>query len=332
MAYGTATIERQNGNAAPLTLTSATALEQLRRERDELRRERDAEMAARQAAERQVRDVRRILTAPRWQLSARVLYAEILIRANETRGDGPATLQGAARVWTHIAGERTVRANLAALEDAGLIERVIESESVSTPDGKRWQTDSTIISPRHAPASLPALGPDANRERSRVTAKRERDELKLAREHLARVTCPECHTTGEWAITCTACGCILEDEPESGAPLERQTLPGNEYERQTLPGGGEFNESAAGGEAPAPLASDGWPDAPPRIIEPRAANFAGRETDGAAEALEHLTGPALTGAEAVEYLARAGAAFTFAAAGGKKATETGWPDKPQLRT
>lgn len=330
MAYGTAISERYNGNgnAAPLTLTSATALEQLRRERDELRRERDAEMAARQAAERQVRDVRRILTAPRWQLSARVLYAEILIRANETHGDGPATMQGAARVWTHIAGERTVRANLAALEDAGLIERMLEREAVSTPDGKRWQTDSTIISPRHAPPSLPALGPDANRERSRVTSKRERDELVLAREHLARVTCPECHTTGEWAITCTACGCILEDEPESGAPLERQTLPGNEYERQTLPDGGEFNESAGGGEAPAPLASDGWPDAPGSIIEPRAANFAGRETDGAADALEHLTGPALTGPEAVDYLAGMGASFTLAAARGKVPIGAAWPDNP----
>lgn len=327
MAYGTAISERYNGNAAPLTLTNAAALEQLRRERDELRRERDAEMAARQAAERQVRDVRRVLTAPRWQLSARVLYAEILIRANETHGEGPATMQGAARVWTHIAGERTVRANLAALEDAGLIERMLEREAVSTPDGKRWQTDSTIISPRHAPASLPALGPDANRERSRVTAKRERDELVLAREHLARVTCPECHTTGEWAITCTACGCILEDEPESGAPLERQTLPGNEYGRQTLPDGGEFNEGAAGGEAPATLEDANWPDAPP-IIEPRAANFAGRETDGAAEALEHLTGPALAGADAVEYLASLGASFTFAPAQSKKAMGAAWPDNP----
>jgi hypothetical protein len=49
---------------------------------------------------------------------------------------------------------------------------------------------------------------------------------------------------------------------------------------------------------------------------------------GAADALEHLTGPALTGAEAVEYLARAGAAFTFAEARGKKAIGAGWPDNP----
>lgn len=348
MAYGTSTVERYNGNGngqhgMPLTLTRADELEQIRRERDAEAARANAAEAGRRSAERQLRDVRRILTAPRWQLSARVLYAEILIRANETHGDGPATLQGAARTWAHIAGERTVRANLAALEDARLIDRVLDRESVSTPDGKRWQTDSTIISPRHAPATLPALGPDANRERSRVTAKRERDELKLAREHLARVTCPECHTTGEWAITCTACGCILEDEAESGeaAPLERQTLPGNEYERQTLPGEADINDARAGGDAPAPLTGDGWPEAG-SIIDPRAANFAGREAEGAAvgdpgrqtlpdgapDALVHLTGPTMTGAVTLNYFARDGAAFTFAEARGKKAMGAAWPDHP----
>jgi hypothetical protein len=111
----TAISERYNGNghnAAPLTLTNAGELEQLRRERDAAEARANTEEAGRRSAERQLRDVRRILTAPRWQLSARVLYAEILLRANETRGDGPATLQGAARVWAHIAGERTVRARI----------------------------------------------------------------------------------------------------------------------------------------------------------------------------------------------------------------------------
>ena len=342
----TLTAERYNGSgqhAAPLTLTRADELETLRRERDAEAARANAAEAGRRSAERQLRDVRRILTAPRWQLSARVLYAEILIRANETPGDLPATLQGAARTWAHIAGERTVRANLAALEDARLIDRTLDRESVSTPDGKRWQTDSMIISPRHAPATLPALGPDANRERSRVTAKRERDELKLAREHLARVTCPECHTTGEWAITCTACGCVLEDEPESGeaAPLERQSLPGSVYMRQSLPGEADINELGAGGDAPAPLTGDGWPEAG-GIIDPRAANFAGREADGAAvgdpgrqslpdgapDALEHLTGPTMTGAVTLNYLAEDGASFTFAEARGKAPIGKAWPDHP----
>ena len=342
----TLTAERYNGSgqhAAPLTLTRADELETLRRERDAEAARANAAEAGRRSAERQLRDVRRVLTAPRWQLSARVLYAEILIRANETPGDLPATLQGAARTWAHIAGERTVRANLAALEDARLIDRTLDRESVSTPDGKRWQTDSMIISPRHAPATLPALGPDANRERSRVTAKRERDELKLAREHLARVTCPECHTTGEWAITCTACGCVLEDEPESGeaAPLERQSLPGSVYMRQSLPGEADINECGAGGDAPAPLTGDGWPEAG-GIIDPRAAKFAGREADGAAvgdpgrqslpdgapDALEHLTGPTMTGAVTLNYFAEDGASFTFAEARGKKAMGAAWPDHP----
>ena len=331
----TAISERYNGNGQhgiPLALHRADEVEALRRERDALRREVDAERAARQTAERQVSDVWRIMNRAQWRHSERVIYTSVILRGNkETDGNGPAVLDGASDAWANIAGRGTVNATLKALKDAALLNRPTSRTPVKGRDGEtRWQTDSVIFAPLQVPETLPdTLAPGANRTRSKAVEKSKRNAQRRAERIIAGLECPHCHKVGTLGIVCKGCGCVLEPVKGSAEPAECQTLAHSVYIGQTLTSGGEVNDAGAGGDAAATLAGDGWPKptAPP-IIEPPIGQTLTSEADGAADALVHLAGDALAGAEAVEYLARAGAAFTFAAAGGKAAIEPGWPDKP----
>jgi len=333
MAYGTAISERYNGNgngnAAPLTLTSATALEQLRREVETERAARQAAEARAARAERQVHDVWRIMARPGWRFSERVIYTSVILRGNKERESGPAVLDGASDAWAHIAGRNTVNATLKALSDAGLLNRTVDRTPVKGRDGEtEWDTKSAVFAPLQAPEALPdTLAPGANRVRSKAVEKSKRNAQKRAERIIAGLECPHCHKVGTLGIVCK-CGHVLEPVKGSTEPGTCQSLGHSEYIAQSLTRAADgFNEDAAGGEAPAPSGSDGWPalTAPP-LTEPYQTLV--RETDGAADALEHLTGPALTGAEAVDYLASLGASFTFAPAQSKKAMGAAWPDNP----
>ena len=323
-----------NGNGQhgiPLALHRADEVDTLRRERDAAMARAQTLEARAQTAERQIADVWRIMARPQWRFSERVIYASIILRGNKENGSGPAVLDGGANAWAHIAGRGTVNATLKALSDAQLINRTVDRTPVKGRDGEtKWETDSAVFAPRLAPATLPeTLAPGANRTRSNALAKSARNSLKRAQRIIAGLECPHCGTVGALGISCSHCGCVVEPVKGSAEPAECQTLAHSVSIGQSLTRAAEVNDALAGGDAATNRQGDGWPEvtAPP-IIAPIGQSLTLPEADGAADALAHLAGDALAGAEAVEYLARAGAAFTFAEARGKKATETGWPDKP----
>ena len=348
MAYGTATIERQNGNGQHAARTD---------EVETLRRERDAAEARAQAARRTLIDMRRVLTQTGWNPAQRIQYAMLQARVDNAPGDGPAAvLEGGARQWSKQLGrgfgEQTVSANLAALQRAGLLQR--EERKQKMPDGTVKTVYSGIHVWRTLPAELPATLEDGpRRENARTTS----DKQRALYRALKATACPECGTVGEFAITCTACGTALQDEA-------RETLPASETDTgpdaaldAAVAGGDSINDAC--GSAPDDPWADVWPsvtDDGQETLPPisRGADFlptgeteGGPEAEGEAagiidirngeetlpaiaipDALEHLTGPTMTGAVTLNYFAEDGAAFTFAEARGKKATETGWPDKP----
>ena len=348
MAYGTATIERQNGNGQHAARTD---------EVETLRRERDAAEARAQAARRTLIDMRRVLTQTGWNPAQRIQYAMLQARVDNAPGDGPAAvLEGGARQWSKQLGrgfgEQTVSANLAALQRAGLLQR--EERKQKMPDGTVKTVYSGIHVWRTLPAELPATLEDGpRRENARTTS----DKQRALYRALKATACPECGTVGEFVITCTACGTALQDEA-------RETLPASETD--TGPDA-VLDAAVAGGDgindAPGSAPEDPWADVWPTVTDDgretlpaisRGADFlpageteGGRETAGEAagiidirngeetlpaiaapDALVHLTGPTMTGAVTLNYFAEDGAAFTFAAAGGKHAIEKGWPDKP----
>lgn len=349
MAYGTATIERQNGNGQhgmPIALLRADEVEALRREVETLRRERDAIW-------RTHVDMRRVLTQTGWNPAQRIQYAMLQARIPNAPGDGPAAvLEGGARQWSRQLGrgfgEQTVAANLAALQRAGLLKR--EERKQKMPDGTVKTVYTGIHVWRALPAELPATLEDGpRREKARTTADKQRALYKA----LAGMTCPECGTVGEFAITCTACGTALQDEA-------RETLPASDAEAgrdavldEAVAGGDSINDGP--GSAPDDPWADVWPTVaddgretlPPisrgaDFLPPREAD-GGRETAGEAAGIieirngeetlpaiepAHFTGPTMTGAVTLNYLARDGAAFTFAPAQSKKAMGEAWPDKP----
>ena len=357
----TLTAERYNGNGngqhgIPLALHRADEVEMLRRV-DAAEARANAAEARAQAARRTLVDMRRVLTQTGWNPAQRIQYAMLQARVDNAPGDGPAAvLEGGARAWAKQLGrgfgEQTVSANLAALQRAGLIER--EERKQKMPDGTVKTVYSGIHVWRTLPPELPATLEDGpRRENARATADKQRALYKALRA----MACPECGTVGEFAITCTSCGHALPDEA-------RETLPASETDTgrdavldAAVAGGGCIND--APGSAP----DDPWADVWPTVTDDgqetlpaisRGADFlppgeteGGRETAGEAaciidirngqetlpaiaapDALVHLTGPTMTGAVTLNYFAEDGAAFTFAAARGKKATEMGWPDKP----
>ena len=333
----TAISERYIGNGngqhgIPLALHRADEVDTLRRERDAAMARAQAAEARAQTAERQVSDVWRIINRAQWRHAERNIYAAVILRGNkETEGNGPAVLDGASDAWANIAGRGTVNATLKALKDAKLLNRPTTRTPVKGRDGEtRWQTDSVIFAPLQAPETLPeTLAPGANRTRSKALAKSARNAQRRAERIIAGLECPHCHKVGTLGIVCKGCGCVVEPVKGSAEPAECQTLAHSVYIGQTLTSGEDVNDAGAGGDVAATLAGDGWPKpTTPPVIEPPIGQTLTSEAGGAADALVHLAGDALAGAEAVEYLARAGAAFTFAAAGGKKAVEAGWPDKP----
>ena len=348
MAYGTATIERQNGNGQHAARTD---------EVETLRRERDAAEARAQAARRTLIDMRRVLTQTGWNPAQRIQYAMLQARVDNAPGDGPAAvLEGGARQWSKQLGrgfgEQTVSANLAALQRAGLLQR--EERKQKMPDGTVKTVYSGIHVWRTLPAELPATLEDGpRRENARTTS----DKQRALYRALKATACPECGTVGEFVITCTACGTALQDEA-------RETLPASETD--TGPDA-VLDAAVAGGDgindAPGSAPEDPWADVWPTVTDDgretlpaisRGADFlpageteGGRETAGEAagiidirngeetlpaiaapDALVHLTGPTMTGAVTLNYFAEDGAAFTFAEAGSKKAMGAAWPDNP----
>lgn len=262
MAYGTATIERQNGNGQhgmPIALLRADEVEALRREVETLRRERDAIW-------RTHVDMRRVLTQTGWNPAQRIQYAMLQARIPNAPGDGPAAvLEGGARQWSRQLGrgfgEQTVAANLAALQRAGLLKR--EERKQKMPDGTVKTVYTGIHVWRALPAELPATLEDgARREKARTTSDKHRALYKA----LAGMTCPECGTVGEFAITCTACGTALQDEA-------RETLPASDAD--TGPDA-VLDAAVAGGDgindAPGSAPDDPWADVWPTVADD------GRET------------------------------------------------------
>ena len=267
MAYGTATVERYNGNGngqhgMPLTLPRTDELEQTRRERDEARRERDELRRERDAIWRTHVDMRRVLTQTGWNPAQRVQYAILQARIPNAPGDGPAAvLDAKARVWSKQLGrgfgEQTVSANFAALERAGLLER--EERKQKMPDGTVKTVFSGIHTWRALPAELPPTLEDGpRRENARTAAEKQRAAVKRMYTALAGMTCPECGTVGEFAITCTSCGTALPDEA-------RETLPASETEGgadavldAAVAGGDSINEDH--GSGPDDPWADVWPD------------------------------------------------------------------------